>query len=167
MVFTEAQTSRYYPEETMAAHTLGFVGSDLQGLYGLEYYYDDILSGTDGYYLYGKDANGNSLPTEYATFVPATDGYSIVTTIDSYLQRELESRLEEIRINHSVENRVCGIVMDTESGAILAMATSSPFNPNTPYELDALSFSKLNSSGFTEGSSSSSSPSTSLLSFST
>lgn len=152
MVFTEAQTSRYYPEETMAAHTLGFVGSDLQGLYGLEYYYDDILSGTDGYYLYGKDANGNSLPTEYATFVPATDGYSIVTTIDSYLQRELESRLEEIRINHSVENRVCGIVMDTKSGAILAMATSSPFNPNTPYELDALSFSKLNSSGFTEGS---------------
>lgn len=148
MVFTEAQTSRYYPQQTLAAHALGFVGSDLQGLYGLEYYYDDILSGTDGYYLYGKDANGNSLPTEYATFVPAADGYSIVTTIDSYLQRELESKLEAVRINHSVENRVCGIVMDTKSGAILAMATSSPFNPNTPYELDALSSAKLESSGF-------------------
>ena len=152
MIFTEAQTSRYYPQQTLAAHTLGFVGSDLQGLYGLEYFYDDILSGTDGYYLYAKDANGNSLPTEYSTYVSPTDGYSIVTTIDSYLQQELENQLETIRVNHSVENRVTGIVMDTESGAILAMATSSPFNPNSPYELDALSYTELTSSGYEEGS---------------
>ena len=152
MVFTEAQTSRYYPENTLAAHVLGFVGSDLQGLYGLEYSYDDVLSGTDGYYLYGKDANGNSLPSEYSTYIPPTDGYSLVTTIDSYLQQELESQLETVRINHTVENRVTGIVMDTRSGAILAMATTSPFNPNSPYELDALSYAKLTESGFSEGS---------------
>ncbi len=152
MVFTEAQTSRYYPENTLAAHVLGFVGSDLQGLYGLEYSYDDVLSGTDGYYLYGKDANGNSLPSEYSTYIPPTDGYSLVTTIDSYLQQELENQLETVRINHSVENRVTGIVMDTTSGAILAMATTSPFDPNSPYELDALSYAKLTKSGFDEGS---------------
>ena len=152
MVFTEAQTSRYYPEETLAAHVLGFVGTDLQGLYGLEYSYDDILKGTDGYYLYAKDANGNALPNEYASYVPAKDGYSIVTTIDVYLQEQLESQLEAIRINHSVENRVTGIVMNTETGAILAMATSSPFNPNSPYVLDTLSEIKLNASGFSEGS---------------
>ena len=152
MVFTEAQTSRYYPEQTLAAHVLGFVGSDLQGLYGLEYYYDDMLSGTDGYYLYAKDANGNSLPTEYSTYIPPTDGYSLITTLDSYLQKELENQLETIRVNHSVENRVTGIVMDTQSGAILAMATSTPFNPNSPYELDALSYAKLTSSGYAEGS---------------
>ncbi len=152
MVLTEAQTSRYYPENALASHVLGFVGSDLQGLYGLEYSYDDILSGTDGYYLYGKDANGNSLPNEYATYVPPTDGYSLVTTLDSYLQSELENQLETIRINHSVQNRVTGIVMDTRSGAILAMATTSPFNPNSPYELDALSYAKLTSSGFSEDS---------------
>lgn len=150
MVFTEAQTSRYYPEETLAAHVLGFVGTDLQGLYGLEYSYDDILKGTDGYYLYAKDANGNALPNEYASYVPAKDGYSIVTTIDVYLQEQLESQLEAIRINHSVENRVTGIVMNTETGAILAMATSSPFNPNSPYVLDTLSEIKLNASGFSE-----------------
>jgi len=152
MIFTEAQTSRYYPEQTLAAHVLGFVGSDLQGLYGLEYSYNDILSGKDGYYLYGKDANGSALPNEYSTYIPPEDGYSIVTTIESYIQKELESQLEAIRVNHGVDNRVTGIVMDTSSGAILGMATSSPFNPNSPYELDSLSAVKLTSSGLTEGS---------------
>ena len=152
MVFTEAQTSRYYPEGTLAAHVLGFTGSDLQGLYGLEYSYDKILKGSDGYYLYAKDANGNTLPGEYANYVSATDGYSIITTLDSYLQKQLEEQLEAIRINHSVENRVTGVAMDIESGAILAMATTSAFDPNSPYELDALSQLKLNSCGFDEGS---------------
>lgn len=152
MVFTESQSSRYYPQNTLAAHVLGFTGSDNQGLYGLEYYYDSTLKGVDGYYLYAKDANGNALDTEYSTYIPSTDGYSIVTTLDSYIQTELESQLESIVINHDVKNRVTGIVMNTSTGAILAMATSSPFNPNTPYKLDELSKEKLNSSGFIEGS---------------
>ncbi len=152
LVFTEAQTSRYYPAETLAAHTLGFTGSDNNGLFGLEYYYDDVLAGEDGYYLYAKDANGNSLPTEYSEISPAKDGNSIVTTIDSYLQGELESILETIRINHSVTNRVTGIVMDTSTGAVLAMATSSPFNPNSPFILDSESEKKLAACGYAEGS---------------
>ena len=147
LVLYEAQTTRYYPENTLAAHALGFVGSDLQGLYGLEYSYNDILTGKDGYYLYAKDANGNILPTEYATYIPPVNGNSIVTTIESYIQSELEEQLEAIRINHNVKNRVTGIVMDTDSGAILGMATSSPFNPNNPYQLDALSQLELDSSG--------------------
>lgn len=152
LVFTEAQSSRYYPEETLAAHVLGFTGSDNQGLYGLEYYYDDILKGTDGYYLYAKDANGKILDTEYSTYVPSTDGYSIVTTIDKYIQTELELQLETILKTHNVQNRVTGVVMDTSSGAILAMATSSPFNPNSPYALDEISQSKLDNSGYVVGS---------------
>ena len=152
LVFTEAQSSRYYPEQTLAAHVLGFTGSDNQGLYGLEYYYDDTLRGRDGYYLYAKDANGKALDTEYSEYVAAEDGYSLVTTIDKYIQTELEFQLETILKTHAVQNRVTGIVMDTKSGAILAMATSSPFNPNSPYELDEISLSKLASSGYTEGS---------------
>ena len=151
LIFTEAQTSRNYPLETLAAHVLGFTGSDNQGLYGLEYYYDDILAGEDGYYVYAKDANGNALDTEYSSYFPATDGYSIVTTLDSYIQSELEAVLETIRINHNVNNRVCGIVMDTKSGAILGMATSSPFNPNDPFTLDDLSAQKLIESGYIQG----------------
>ena len=152
LLLTEAQTSRYYPEQTLAAHVLGFTGSDNQGLYGLEYSYNSILSGKDGYYTYAKDAAGNAMPGEYGGVCPATDGYSIVTTIDSYVQAQLESQLELIRTNHSVQNRVTGIVMDTSTGAILAMATSSPFDPNSPFELDAQSLEKLNNSGLIEGS---------------
>ena len=152
MIFTEAQTTRYYPEGTMLAHALGFVGSDNQGLFGLEYYYDDLLKGEDGYYVYAKDASGNTLDIEYSNYVDAIDGYSLVTTVDSYIQGELESILETIRINHGVENRVCGIVMDTKTGAILAMATSTPFDPNAPFTLDSVSQQKLDSSGFAEDS---------------
>ena len=151
LIFTEAQTSRSYPSGTLAAHVLGFTGSDNQGLYGLEYYYDDILAGEDGYYVYAKDANGNALDTEYSSYFPATDGYSIVTTLDSYVQSELESVLEKIRINHNVTNRVCGVVMDTKTGAILGMATSSPFDPNEPFTLDKVSAEKLANSGYLQG----------------
>lgn len=152
LVFFEATTSRYYPEETLAAHLLGFVGSDNQGLYGLEYYYDKILSGTDGYYAYAKDANGIELKNEYSDYVPAENGYSLVTTIDSYLQSELEAIIEVAKENHQVENRVCGVVMDTTTGAILAMATTSPFNPNLPFVLDNESAKKLTLSGYEHGS---------------
>ncbi len=152
LVFTEAQSSRYYPGGTLLAHVLGFTGSDNQGLYGLEYQYEKVLKGKDGYYLYAKDANGNELDTEYSTYIPAEDGHSLVTTIDSYVQTALEGELEKILRNHDVKNRVTGIVMNTETGAILAMATSSPFDPNSPYELDEISLDKLENSGFAEGS---------------
>lgn len=152
LVFTEAQYTRSYPYGTLASHVLGFVGNDNQGLYGLEYQYDDILSGEDGYYLYAKDATGNELPIEYATYIPPKDGCSLVTTIDSYVQERLEYQIEQIRINHDVQNRVCGIVMDTSTGAILAMATSSPFDPSDPYTLDSVSAAKLLQSGYIEGS---------------
>lgn len=152
ILFTEAQTERVYPEGTLAAHVLGFTGSDNQGLYGLEYSYNDILTGTDGYYLYAKDAGGNALPGEYADYVEPVDGNSIITTIDTYIQNELESIIELIREKHSVTNRVTGIVMDSGTGAILGMATSSPFDPNDPFTLDDVSMSMLLASGYEEGS---------------
>lgn len=152
LILTEAQSSRYYPKETLAAHVLGFTGSDNQGLYGLEYSYNSTLAGKDGYYTYAKDAAGNAMPGDYSGVFRATDGYSIVTTLDTFIQEQLESQLEMIRVNHSVQNRVTGIVMDTKTGAILAMATSSPFDPNSPFELDNQSEEKLENQNFKEGS---------------
>lgn len=69
LIFTEAQSARYYPSGTLAAHVLGFTGSDNQGLYGLEYYYNDLLTGKDGYYLYAKDAGGNAMPGGYTELI--------------------------------------------------------------------------------------------------
>jgi stage V sporulation protein D (sporulation-specific penicillin-binding protein) len=92
------------------------------------------------------------MPGDYSGVCKATDGNSIVTTIDTFVQKQLESQLELIRTNHSVNNRVTGIVMDVNTGAIIAMATSSPFNPNTPFELDEQSLDKLNNSNLKEGS---------------
>ena len=152
LVFLESLSERYYPGNTLMAHVLGFTGSDSQGLYGLEYYYDEYLRGEDGYYLYAKDAVGNALDTQYTTYVPAKDGASLVTTFDTYIQEVLESAIEEVRINHMVENRVSGIVMNIHTGAILAMATTTPFDPNSPFELDAVSKTKLDSSGYAVGS---------------
>ena len=152
LVFLEAQSERSYPNGTLLAHVLGFTGSDNQGLYGLEYYYDEFLRGEDGYYLYAKDAVGNSLDTQYSTYQPALDGASLVTTLDSYIQEVLEATIEEVRVNHMVENRVSGIIMNIHTGAILAMATTSAFDPNSPFELDEISKAKLDSSGYTVGS---------------
>ena len=148
LIFIEQDSARYYPEGTLAAHVLGFTGSDNQGLYGLEYQYNDILSGKDGSYVYAKDANGLELDTEYSSYTPATDGSSLITTLDSFVQSELEAVIESARLNHSAQNRVCGIVMDVKTGAILAMATTSPFDPNSPFELDAVSLESLALSGF-------------------
>ncbi len=152
LIFLEAQNSRYYPEGTLLAHVLGFTGSDNQGLYGLEYYYDSYLSGTDGYYLYAKDANGNTLDTEYATYVNPISGADIVTTIDSYVQTLLENQLNATAKNNGAQNRATGIVMDINTGAIIAMATTSPFDPNNPYVLDELSAKKLAESGLDKNS---------------
>ncbi|MFA5561089.1 MAG: penicillin-binding transpeptidase domain-containing protein [Eubacteriales bacterium] len=151
MVHTEASNTRYYPYGSLAAHVLGFTGSDNQGLYGLELFYDDILAGTDGYYLYAKDATGNEMPSEYITYVEAEDGNSLLTTIDSYIQGRLEYQINEILRTFGVRNQVTGIVMDVNTGAILAMATTSAFDCNEPYTLTPFYQAKLNASGFTVG----------------
>ncbi len=152
MVYLEAQSTRYYPGQTLAAHMLGFTSTDGVGLYGLEYQYDEYLKGVDGYYIKARDSYGNEMPNDYASYIEAVDGYDLQTTIDTTVQSFLEEQLEQTVINHQAANRACGIVMDVDSGAILAMATSSPFNLNDPWQLDELSEATLIGSGLEEGS---------------
>lgn len=152
LILTEATEARYYPYGTLASHVLGFTGSDRQGLFGLEYAYDEDLSGTDGTYLFAVDAHGNDQSYQYTTFTPATDGLTLVTTLDTYIQRELEATLSEIIEEFDVRDRATGIVMNVNTGAILAMATAPSFDLNSPYTLDPLSERRLASLGYTEGS---------------
>ncbi len=134
-IYLIASSERYYPNGTLASHVLGFTNSDGDGVYGLEAYYNDLLEGTSGSYITARDGTGNDMPYTYETYVEEEDGYSIVTTIDTYIQYELEAVLEETLTENEAANRVCGIVMDVNTGAILAMATLGSYDPNDPYTL--------------------------------
>lgn len=152
MIHLEAQSTRYYPGGTLGAHMIGFTSSDGIGLYGLEYQYNEYLKGVDGYYITARDSFGNEMPYEYSSYIEAVSGYNLTTTIDTTIQSFLEEQLEAAVTKSDAQNRACGIVMDVKSGAILAMATSSPFDLNDPWTLDANSQSQLDSSGYAVGS---------------
>lgn len=148
-IYLRATPVRYYPYNTLAAHVLGFTDADGKGIYGLEAYYNNIMEGKSGRYITAQDARHNDMPFEYETYVEAENGYNIVTTLDPYIQLVLENQLETAYHDHAAANRVCGIVMDVNTGGILAMATGPDFDLNSPRELDDDSKAVL--SGFEEG----------------
>ena len=155
MVYLEAQSTRYYPGGSLAAHAIGFTSTDGDGLYGLELQYDEYLGGVDGYYIKARDSYGNVMPFEYASYIDAIDGYDLTTTIDATIQSYLEAEIAATVEKHEVTNRACGIVIDVNTGAVLAMATSSPFDLNDPWVLDERSQQILDNAlaeGYTEDS---------------
>ncbi len=130
IVYLEEGTKRYYPYGSLACHVLGVVGTDNNGLMGLEGYYDDYLSGTDGRAIMGKDSRGNSLSFKYESYVDAEDGYSIVTTIDEYIQSVLEKYLKEAYLENNPTGKAAAAVMDCNTGEILAMAVYPAYDLN-------------------------------------
>lgn len=151
MVFLQAGSKRYYPHGTLACHVLGFTTGDGGGAYGLELQYDSLLSGTSGRYITARDSHGNEMPYEYQSYIRASDGHSIVTTLDVYVQSVLEEQLSTAYIEAGGQSRACGIVIDVETGGILGMATYPSFDLNDPRTLNADSQSKLNASGYAAG----------------
>lgn len=134
-IFMVSDTTRYYPYDNFLSHTLGFVGSDNQGLYGLESYYDDVLQGTDGRVVKATNARGGEMPFEYEMYYDAQDGNSLVLTIDEVVQHYLEKNLEMAYEDNQVADHVTGIIMDVNTGAILAMANKPDFDLNDPFTI--------------------------------
>ena len=93
-VHLEATNKRYYPSGNMAAQTIGFTGADGQGLYGLEYYYNEELTGVAGRYIIAQDARGNEMAYNYESYVEPINGYHMVSTIDPQIQHELDVQVE-------------------------------------------------------------------------
>ncbi len=151
-VHTVADTKRYYPYGNLLSHTLGFTGSDGNGLYGLEYQYDKYLKGTDGKIISAKNGLGTDMPYKYEKFIEAEDGNDIYLTIDYNLQCILEHYLEQCLEESGAKNRVSAVMMDPDTGQVLAMATKPDFDCNDPYTLDELSLKKLDECGYTQGS---------------
>lgn len=152
MIYLQATHTRYYPYSSLASHVLGFTGSDGTGLYGLELSYNTMLKGTNGRYITARDAQGNEMPYAYKEYIAPEDGYSLNTTIDVFVQSALEEQLKATYVESNAQNRVAGIVMDVNTGAILAMATYPDFDLNTPWTLDKQSSLMLELSGFAEDS---------------
>ncbi len=132
---TQATTKRYYPQNELAASVIGFTSSDGNGQYGLEYQYDDYLSGVDGRVVSAQAANGEEMPYRYSTTYDAENGDSLYLTIDTTIQYYLEKALSEMVTEFNVQKRACGIIMNPKTGSIYAMATYPSFDLNSPSEI--------------------------------
>ena len=132
ITFSE-DAKRYYPYGNFLSQVLGFVGTDNYGLSGLEAYYNDYLSGIAGRVITAQNAHGTETFYSNETNYEVTEGYSLVLTVDNVIQHYLESALDTAVREHNVKNRACGIVMNVNTGEILAMATKGDFDPNTPF----------------------------------
>ena len=138
-VYLSADSTRYYPYGSFLSHVLGFVGTDEQGLGGLESYYDDVLTGTEGRVVTSVSANGTELAEDYEIYYPAQDGNNLNLTIDVVLQQYLEKNLEIAYRDNNVAEHASGIVIDVKTGAILAMAGYPDFDPNEPFTITSQS----------------------------
>lgn len=131
---TEQTTKRYYPYGTLASSVIGFTGADDQGLSGIESYYDEQLTGTNGRIITAKDAKSNNIANDYETSIAATDGDSIVLTINQTIQYYLEKGLRET-MNEYQAKGAYGVVMNCNTGAVLAMSSLPDYDCNEPYKL--------------------------------
>lgn len=145
-VWFEEEYKRIYPNNELASDVIGFTGKDSIGSFGLEEYYNDILNGINGReYGYLNDDS-----TLERTTIAATDGYNIVSTIDSNIQSIAEKYLYQFneenkniaRTGNGANNVGC-IIMDVNSGEILAMASYPNFNLNDTKNTDKLLGSRL------------------------
>ena len=130
-------TKRYYPNDSLASVVLGFVGSDDQGLSGLESYYDNELTGVAGRVVAAKSAAGTDMSWTYERVEEATKGSSLVLTLDSYIQYTAEKYLEAAIAENQIAERGAAIIMNVKTGAILGMAVKGDFNPNSPFTLSS------------------------------
>lgn len=134
IVCIDPDVKRYYPYSSLASTVIGFTGSDGVGRAGLEYYYDDALKGVAGRTITAIKGNGSEMPNQYETVYEAQEGNSLVLTIDIYIQYILEDVLSAALEDTGAENAY-GVVMDVDTGAILAMVSLPDYDLNDPYVL--------------------------------
>lgn len=125
---------RYYPYSNLASNVLGFTGTDDIGRSGVELYYNSILTGTPGRIITAKNGKSDAMSREYETVYDATQGTSLVLTIDEVIQRYLEDSLEQVYID-SKGAGAYGVVMQVDTGAILGMASIGNYDLNNPQAL--------------------------------
>ena len=125
-------SKRWYPQGEFLASVLGFTNVDNAGVSGLELEYNEQLTGQNGVVLTAVNAWGYTLEQSYETEQFPVEGSSLWLTIDSNIQHYLENALNYAVQEHHVAARAVGIVLDVNTGAVLAMSTTPAYDPNQP-----------------------------------
>ena len=126
---------RYYPKSDLASSVIGFTGSDDQGLSGIEYQYDEVLTGTPGRIISAQNGLRTEMPFDYNRNIDAIDGNSVVLTIDEVVQSIVEKYMKQAVIDNAVHDRGVCVIMDVNNGEIKAMASIEGYDLNDPFEI--------------------------------
>ncbi len=129
----EEYHKRIYPKEGIAAHILGYVRKDSEGVDGVEKFYNEYLKGSEGQVYYRKDASGRIQGRIKDKGYDAKDGLNLQLTIHLEIQNILEEELER-GVNESKANYGIGIVMNPNTGEIIALSNKPSFNPARYFE---------------------------------
>lgn len=129
--FYENDNVRIYPENNFASTLIGVVNADGDGETGIESFYNDTLKGEKGRILSARDSRGNEISSGYETVIDPKQGNSIVLTVDKSIQTFLENALSKA-LSSTKAKAVYGIVMDVETGAVLAISDKPDFDLNNP-----------------------------------
>ncbi len=140
-VYLVNDVKRSYPYGNLLAQTIGFTGIDNQGITGLEYVYNDYLMGENGVWKYFSDAKGNSLPQFSDDYAPASRGLDIELTNDLHLQEILEREFDNAVAKYDPDQMI-GIIMDPNTGEILAMASRPTYDPENYQDYDQEIFNR-------------------------
>lgn len=137
-IYIDEDTKRYYKNLNLAAHIIGFVGDDNQGLQGIEYIMDRYLKGVPGKILSPVDASQNELPYSSEKRIEAEDGLNVVLTIDETIQYMTQKTLEKAIEDYNVADGAVAIVMDPRNGDILGMVSKPDYDLNDPFAAPSL-----------------------------
>ena len=132
----ESDFLRMYPDNGFASTVIGVTNADGNGIAGVEQYYNDTLMGKPGRIVTAKNASGQSLDSSYETIFSAEPGKGVVLTVDQNIQHYLENALTSA-LDSTKAKGVYGIVMDVDTGAILAMSDKPDFDLNNPYKIQS------------------------------
>jgi cell division protein FtsI (penicillin-binding protein 3) len=128
-VYPLYESKRFYPNRSLGAGFLGFVGLDNQGLEGVEFQYDGAIKGKPGWFVAGIDAKRRQIMTPEKGYVQPTGGNDLVLTVDNVIQY-----VTEVELKHAVRERSAragmAVMMRPATGEILSMASYPTFNPN-------------------------------------
>lgn len=131
-IYMIQDTERYYSSANtnLASTILGFTNDTNTGAAGLELEYNETLSGVPGRQIVATNAKSDAaMPFDYKMMIDAQEGSSLVLTIDQNIQGWLEDALRQAVRDNDVRNRACGIIMNVNTGEILAMSTIPDYDP--------------------------------------